>query len=1072
MKIKTTLIPALLFTLVQTICAQTVDYWISQGRGFLAATNLPAANNCFFNAVAVSPGNPTGNVFYAVTRLLAWPNQPAGSNFLNRLGVPNAGRNIYNWTALPPQDTNGVPPPAAGLSAGDFTAMLRTNILTELIGAEANLAKVIDAGFVLSLTSNETRITDVTLDYGDIRMLRAMLQAAEYACYTAYEWNLSILLAPLYSFYTNNQFSVERLLADHPALLTFATTNDLTAAKAAMLDGVNRYCEASQFIRNRPTNVVRLFNYDPDEAVNEANFRQTLADLTNSFTHPVPLSIDANYTVFLGSQFSGTHPLRPFLPTIRGNGFGLGTLPDPTFGGLIYSTIPGVVEHSVEEFLAQSLFPIPTIAPGFARAGLQFQFPICTLRGRGYAVEVSTNLQDWVTSYAFFSFADGYAFADTNAYNFQRCFYRIVDRTENMPVPPNDNFANRIPLTGLGITTVGYNASATPEPGEPGCSWDSVWYSWTAPVSGIVAIGADRSMGWHAVQVYTGSVLNSLTNLTMPSTNASYFWGQFWGPHYSGCTGYAIAGTTYQIQVCGDPGGIRLVITAPPVLMVTSPQDGAAPLAPTNITISASASDSDGSITNLAIYTDWELLGSTTSASLSMVWSNVGLGSHSIQVEATDNLGMTMSSNLTIYVRPPNDNFADRIPISGSTVTVTGTNIGASKEPGEPNHAGYEGGGSVWWSWTSPFTGYVSISAGTSNQWGFYGSPLLAVYTGTTVSALTAIASNAAPVWGIPAQLCFFASAGVQYQITVDDQYGYRGNITLRLLPTRAPTVSMAWPTNNAVFSAPTNLALTASAQDNDGTIARVDFYQSYSSYIGGATSPPYTALLSSIYGGGYTLVAKATDNLGASTWSAPIYIYIQPPPFSVSLTSPADGAVFTAPANIPINASVFDPNGYVTQVRFGTSASTIIGTDTTSPYSMIWSNVQPGSYTIGAQAEDNQRQSVLSDVVNIVVIYPETTLTLGASAANISGAIGSQAYFKVTVPPGATSLQISTSGGSGDCDLYVAYDYQPNLFEYDYRPYLPGNNETVTIPTPEAGVWHIMLDGFNSYSGVTLSAQ
>ena len=77
-------------------------------------------------------------------------------------------------------------------------------------------------------------------------------------------------------------------MADHPSLLTFKTTNDLAAAKAALMAGVNRYCEASQFIRSRPTNVVRLFNYDPDQAVDEANFRQTLADLTNSFAYPVP----------------------------------------------------------------------------------------------------------------------------------------------------------------------------------------------------------------------------------------------------------------------------------------------------------------------------------------------------------------------------------------------------------------------------------------------------------------------------------------------------------------------------------------------------------------------------------------------------------------------------------------------------------------------------------------------------------------------------------------------------------------------------------------------------------------
>ncbi|MCX6927337.1 MAG: Ig-like domain-containing protein [Verrucomicrobia bacterium] len=704
------------------------------------------------------------------------------------------------------------------------------------------------------------------------------------------------------------------------------------------------------------------------------------------------------------------------------------------------------------------------IAPELTKAGLQFQFPINTFKNRGYTVEVSTNLHDWTTSYAFFSFADGYAFADTNAYTAQRRFYRIADRTEDMPPPPNDNFADRIPLTGLPNTTFGYNANATSEPGEPGYAWESVWWSWTAPVSGLVAIGTDGSMGWHYVQVYTGSSTNSLTVVT--NLSAGYYSSRF--------EFYAVAGTTYQLQVGGDPGGIRLVITAPPALVVTRPQNNSAFLGPTNIAISASTTDNDGSITGLAFYTDWELLGSTANSSLSMVWSNVAVGAHSIQVEATDNSGMTTTSNLMVYVRPPNDNFANRIPITGSSASVTGTNSGASKEPGELNHAGYAGGASVWWSWTSPFNGYIAISAELISDWGYLQSDLLGVYTGTSVYNLTVIASNAAPTWGTSAQVSFVANAGVTYQIAVDGQSGYTGNIALRLIPTQAPTVNITWPANNAVLSAPTNLTITATAHDNDGSITRVDFYNyGMSDLIGSATNPPYTTILNSPYGGTHRLFAKATDNMGAYAWSAPVSISVLPPTnFYVALTSPSEGAVFTAPANILITASAFDPNGVVTQVRFGTMFSTIIGTATRFPYSMIWSNLGPGYYTIGAEAEDNLRHSVFSDPVDFVVNYPETTLTLGVPAAGLSGGIGSDSYFKVTVPPGATSLQISTSGGVGDCDLYVAYGYQPDLFDYDYRPYLSGNNETVTISSPPEGDWHIMLDGYNSYSGVTLQVR
>ena len=172
-----------------------------------------------------------------------------GSNFLSRLGVPAAGRDLYNWTAEPPRDTNGVPLAPAGVNANEFSAMLRTNLLTELIGAEANLAKVTDPAFTLSLTSNETRTVAVTLDYGDIKMLRAMLQAAELCSYAAFSWNLAAPLEPLYALYSSKTFLAEGYLRDHPSLLTYATTNDLATAKAAAMAGVNRYFEASEFFR-------------------------------------------------------------------------------------------------------------------------------------------------------------------------------------------------------------------------------------------------------------------------------------------------------------------------------------------------------------------------------------------------------------------------------------------------------------------------------------------------------------------------------------------------------------------------------------------------------------------------------------------------------------------------------------------------------------------------------------------------------------------------------------------------------------------------------------------------------
>ncbi len=96
-----------------------------------------------------------------------------------------------------------------------------------------------------------------------------------------------------------------------------------------------------------------------------------------------------------------------------------------------------------------------------------------------------------------------------------------------------------------------------------------------------------------------------------------------------------------------------------------------------------------------------------------------------------------------------------------------------------------------------------------------------------------------------------------------------------------------------------------------------------------------------------------------------------------------------------------------------------------------------------------------------------------GVAVANIAGAEDStDKQYKITVPAGATSLQIAISGGSGDCDLYVKHGAPATTSAYDYRPYLFGNNETVTVSNPTAGDWYIMLHGYNAYSGVTLLAS
>jgi subtilisin family serine protease/PKD repeat protein len=90
----------------------------------------------------------------------------------------------------------------------------------------------------------------------------------------------------------------------------------------------------------------------------------------------------------------------------------------------------------------------------------------------------------------------------------------------------------------------------------------------------------------------------------------------------------------------------------------------------------------------------------------------------------------------------------------------------------------------------------------------------------------------------------------------------------------------------------------------------------------------------------------------------------------TVSITSPASGATYNAPAAVTISATASDADGTVSQVQFY-SNNQLIGTDTTSPYSITWNNVAAGTYSVQAVVTDNGGISVGSSVVSIRVNQP-----------------------------------------------------------------------------------------------------
>jgi hypothetical protein len=129
---------------------------------------------------------------------------------------------------------------------------------------------------------------------------------------------------------------------------------------------------------------------------------------------------------------------------------------------------------------------------------------------------------------------------------------------------------------------------------------------------------------------------------------------------------------------------------------------------------------------------------------------------------------------------PVNDDFANATLLTTTTnVSVTVTNVVATKEPGEPKHAGATGGHSVWWKWTAPTNGTVTISTAGSTF-----NTVLAVYTGSIVSNLTQVAANddADSNRGVvTSKVKFLVSTGTEYNIAVDGKGGDSGVAQLSL---------------------------------------------------------------------------------------------------------------------------------------------------------------------------------------------------------------------------------------------------------------------------------------------------
>ncbi|MBK8806382.1 MAG: cellulase family glycosylhydrolase [Bacteroidales bacterium] len=161
--------------------------------------------------------------------------------------------------------------------------------------------------------------------------------------------------------------------------------------------------------------------------------------------------------------------------------------------------------------------------------------------------------------------------------------------------------------------------------------------------------------------------------------------------------------------------------------------------------------------------------------------------------------------------------------------------------------------------------------------------------------------------------------------------------------PNIAPSVSITSPANNATFTEPATIALTATASDTDGTIASVAFYNGTSLLFTDDSSPPvifYSCAAGPwVAKGTYTITAKATDNGGSVTTSAAVTVVVNENPCPTPVLG--EDVVFCPETGVLLNSNVSN----VTGVTFSWTLDgiSIIGNTTSMSVN------KPGTYAVTA---------------------------------------------------------------------------------------------------------------------------
>lgn len=224
-----------------------------------------------------------------------------------------------------------------------------------------------------------------------------------------------------------------------------------------------------------------------------------------------------------------------------------------------------------------------------------------------------------------------------------------------------------------------------------------------------------------------------------------------------------------------------------------------------------------------------------------------------------------------------------------------------------------------------------------------------------------------------------------------------------------APAVSITSPANNTTYTSPATIKITAAAFDADGTIAGVKFYKN-STYLKTVFTKPFTYTLANLPPGTYSITAKAIDNTGLQTVSAPVKVIVSNKAPVVNIISPSSNSVFTSPAVIKVIAAASDSDGTVTSVKFYNN-TTYLKTVFKSPYTCTLSNLLPGTYSITAKATDNTGTQTTSAAVSVSITATSAIVSNRFSLKNDKTTLNDALRLTLSPDPAADIVNVHLAG-------------------------------------------------------------